>query len=290
MKGKGIGIVVGKVLFSIALVIVTFVISASASSFQFNDSKDAGRLQKQLTRKITQVAGVWVSVKIASGVISILQEIQVEGSIPVVGGLAVAVEPLGWTEVIDNTLDHISNVCLWAMGALAVQKVLLAVSVWLSLKIIIPVCAVLILIAVWSKKNAGKLKRITVGMIIISSGICFAIPLSLELSNMVETSILSGQIEKTVNEINGETKEIEKNGNDVDNVDVLKQVFGGIAKFFSKIKNYFDSLIEKVVDYLILFIVTNILIPIGTLFGLKYFISAVLSFIGFSLKPQNNEQ
>jgi len=276
--------IVGKIFFSIALIAVSVLAVKSASTYQYNDIKEKGKLQEQLTRKITQVSGVWLSVKIASGVISVLQEIQVEGSIPVVGGLAVSVEPLGWTEVIDNTLDHISNICLWAMGALALQKVLLAVSVWISLIIIIPVCAFLLLIAVWNKKHAGKLKRIIAGMVIVTAGICCAIPLSLALSNVVETHILSNQIDETVEAISGDAQEIEQSGKDVSDVNVLKKALSGIAHFFDKIKTYFDSLIDKVVDYLILFLLTNILIPIGTLVGLKYFLGAVLRFSNPTLR------
>jgi hypothetical protein len=269
---------------SIALILVSLGISMSSSSLRYDNIKDNGRLQEQLTGKISQVSGVWVSVKIASGVISFLQTIQVEGSIPVVGGLAVAVEPMGWTEVVDNTLDQISNICLWAMAALAIQKVLLAVSLWVSLRIIVPVCAFLIILAIWNKKHSGQLIRVIAGIAIVSLGICIAIPLSLELSNLVETSILAGQIEETVNEINGISQEIEENSDEANDMSsplaTLRRIGNSIANFFGNIKNLFDSLIDRAVNYIILFIVTNILIPIGTLFGLKYFISAALSFIG----------
>ena len=269
---------------SIALILISLGISISSSSFQYDNIKDRGRLQQQLTGKIAQVSGVWVSVKVASGVISFLQTIQVEGSIPVVGGLAVSLEPLGWTEVVDNTLDQISNICLWAMAALAIEKVLLAVSIWVSLKIIIPVCALLMIIAIWNKKNSGQLIRIIAGIAIVTAGICIAIPLALELSNLVESSILAGQIQETVNEISKESEEIEKSGDEANDMSsplaTLRRIGSSIVNFFGNIKNQFDTLIDNAINFIILFIVTNIIIPIGTLFGLKYFISTALSFIG----------
>ena len=278
----------GKIILSIALIIIAMGISMYSSSFQYSNMKDNGRLQAQLTGKIAQVSGVWVSVKVASAVISFVKTIQVEGSIPVIGGLAVSAEPLGWAEVVDNTLDHISNTCLWAMGALAIQKVLLALSIWISLKIIIPVCALLIVIAIWNKKYGGQLIRIIAGIIIVASGICFAIPLSLELSNIVESGILSGQIEETVNEISGISSEIEEKGEEANDINFLRRIGSGIAAFFGSIKGYFDSLIERAINYIMLFVVTNILIPIGTLFALKYFISAALNFIGFAVKSKSS--
>jgi len=226
--------------------------------------------------------------KSRSGIISVVQTIQVEGSIPVVGGLAVSAHPLGWAEVVDNTLDQISNICLWAMGALALQKILLAVSIWISLRIIVPVCAFLIVIALWSKKYTGQLKRVITGIVIISLGVCLAIPLSLELSNLVESSILSKHINETVNEIKDTSEEINERGGEAVDVNWLKRIGGGIVEFFTSIKNYFDSLIDRMIDFIICFILTNIIIPIGTLFFMKYLVDTALKFIDFSLTQKNS--
>ena len=278
-----------KIIISVVLIAVALGISFySSSTLQYDDMKDKGRLQNKLTGKLTQVAGVWVSVKVASGIISVVQTIQVEGSIPVVGGLAVSAHPLGWAEVVDNTLDQISNICLWAMGALALQKILLAVSIWISLRIIVPVCAFLIVIALWSKKYTGQLKRVITGIVIISLGVCLAIPLSLELSNLVESSILSKHINETVNEIKDTSEEINERGGEAVDVNWLKRIGGGIVEFFTSIKNYFDSLIDRMIDFIICFILTNIIIPIGTLFFMKYLIDTALKFIDFSLTQKNS--
>jgi hypothetical protein len=270
------------IIISVVLVAIALGISFSSSMLQYDDMKDKGRLQNKLTSKLAQVAGVWVSVKVASGIISVVQTIQVEGSIPLVGGLAVSAHPLGWAEVVDNTLDQISNICLWAMGALALQKILLAVSIWVSLRIIVPVCAFLIVIALWSKKYTGQLKRVITGIVIISLGICLAIPLSLELSNLVESSILSKHINETVNEIKDTSEEINEKGGEAIDVNWLKRIGGGIVEFFTSIKNYFDSLIDRMIDFIICFILTNILIPIGTLFFIKYLVDTALKLVGFS--------
>ena len=282
MKPGKIGKTTMKIIASVILLILALSVSFYASSLQFDTNEDHGRLQAQLTKKLAQVAGVWFSVKVASGVISFVQTIQIEGSIPVVGGLAVAAQPLGWADVIDNTMDQISNICLWAMGALAVQKLLLTISVWVSLRIVIPVCAVLIVIALWSKKYHGQLKRIIPGIVIISLGICAAIPVSLEFSNVVESSILSSYINQTVNEIQGVSNEIEKEGEEANDVGLLRRLGTGIAAFFDNIRKHFDSLIERTINYIICFVVTNIIIPICTLFFLKYMVQVVLRYIGFS--------
>ncbi|MDR1399348.1 MAG: hypothetical protein LBJ41_05445 [Treponema sp.] len=281
-----VGTTMGRIVLSILLIITSLGISLYASSFQYASSKDSGRLQGQLTRKLTQVAGVWTQVKIVSGVISILETIQIEGSIPVVGGLAISAEPLGWTDVVDNTLDQISNICLWAMGAIAIEKMLLAISIWFSLKIVVPVCAVCIVIALWIKKYAGQLKRIVAGLIIVFAGLCSAIPLSLELSNIIETSILSSQIRETISDIDDSSGEAEKIGDNINNasfINRLRQIGSGIASFFDDIKQTFDTFIDNMINYIMCFIVTSVIIPIITILCLKYLIGVVLKLMGFSM-------
>ena len=276
---------VARISVSILLIIITLGISSYSSSLQYNASDDNGRLQKQLTRKLAEVGGVWVKVKVVSGIVSFLSTIQVEGSVPVVGGLAVSAQPLGWTDVIDNTLDHISNICLWAMGAIVMQKMVLALSLWFSMKIAVPVFAILIIIAIWNQKYREQSAKIIGGLIIIFAGICSAVPLSIELSNVIETGILSKHIQGSIDKIDGKSNEVEKIGNDFNNssfIDRLKNIGKDVSAFFTGIRKTIDDFIDTMINYIMCFIITNILIPIGTLFGLKYLTVTVLKITGFS--------
>jgi|GEM_PF-4304138 len=276
-----------KIVISIVLIILAAGISFSSSSLKYDNIKENGRLQAILTDKIAQVGGVWLSIKVASGIISFVQTIQIEGSIPIVGGLAVSAQPLGWAEVVDNTLDQISNVCLWAIGALVLEKMILAISFLLTFRIIIPVGIIFIIISIWNKKNAGQLKKIIAGYIIIFFCICLAVPMSLGLSHTIEASLLSNYIDNTVNDIDELSKDIEKNGEEANDLNLLKSIGTGISNFFNKIKNYFDTLIDKMINYIICFFVTSLIIPIATLFLIKYLGSLALRMIGFT--PSNND-
>jgi len=276
---------VSRILITVLLVIISFVSFTYSSSFQYNTNDGNSMLQKQLTRKLAEVGGVWVKVKIVSGVISFLSTIQIEGSIPVVGGLAVAVEPLGWTDVIDNTLDYISNICLWAMGAIVIQKLLLAISMWFTMKFAVLFCAFFIILAIWNQRYRVGLLRKIFGFVVIFAGICSAVPLSLELSNVVETGFLSSYIQGSIDKIDGKADETEKKGEEFNNssfIDKLKNVGKNVYSYFDGIKKSIDDFIDTMINYIMCFIITNILIPIGTLFGLKYFIVTALKIIGFS--------
>jgi hypothetical protein len=283
------GKIIGKIFISILLITIAAGVSFFALPFLNKTGEDNGRIQQQLTGKLAQVTGIWATVKVASGVISVVQTIQVEGSIPVVGGLAVSAQPLGWAKVIDNILDKISNILLWAMGAIAIEKLLLAISWWVSIKVIVPICALFVIIAMWSNKYKERLKKIVAGIIIIGAGICSAVPLSLELSNVVETSILSSRISNTINELEVQSGEIEKEGNDINNTsffDRLRRLGSGIVNFFGGLKQKFDSFIESAINYIMCFIVTNLIIPIATIIALKYLVGITLKFTGFTEKGE----
>jgi ABC-type multidrug transport system fused ATPase/permease subunit len=272
---------IGKIILSVLLIVIVLGVSRYSSSVQYTSSESKGRIQKQLTEKLAKVTAVWATVKVVSGVISVVKTIQVGGSAQLIVGASASVQPLGWANVIDNILDKISNLLLWAMGAIAIEKLLLTISWWFSLKIVVPICALFVVIALWSKKYQEQLKKIVTGIIVMGIGICSAIPLSLELSNLVETSILSNQINNTINELEGQSGEIEKEG-DVD-ASRLSRLGSGVANFFSGLKQKFDTFIESTINFVMCFMVTNIIIPIATIFGLKYIIGAVLRLIGFSV-------
>ena len=284
MKVKAIPL---KVLFSIVLISVVFGSWALASSLDFSSIQDQGRQQEQINKRLAQVMGVWGGIKIASGFISFIQTIQIEGSIPVVGGLAVSAQPLGWAEVVDNTLDKVSNILLWAAGALVVQKILLGISIWVSLRILIPLCALIIIAVIWNKRYAGQLKKIIAGLIIITAGICGAVPLSLELSNAIESSILYSYINENVSGIDDTADELERSGAQANDISWLRRLGAGIVSFFDSIIDHFWNIINRTINYIMCFIVVNILIPIGTLFFLKYMVSSTLKYIGFSINYRN---
>ena len=274
-----------KIIVSVFLLVIPFLIFSFTVEFDFN--KDHGRLQAQLTEKIKDTLGIWAVIKGASVVISTLETFQTEVGASLALHATFSINPLSGLSVVDNILDQVSNILLWATGTLSILKILLAVSVWVSLRIIIPVCAVLIVAALWNKRYSGKLKRIVAGILVIGLAICFAVPLSLEMSNIVENSILAGQIYRTTNEINNLGAHIEREGGELNDssgfLDTVRRGTRNIANFFQGIRQYADRLIENIIDYIMIFIIVNIFIPIATIFGLKFLVVRVLRYIGFTI-------
>jgi hypothetical protein len=239
-----------------------------------------GLLQGRLTEKFIQVGEVWAATKVVSGVVSVLATIQIEIT-PF--GFGTSVSPLGWTAAVDNVLDQLSLACLWAMGAITVEKILLALSFWAALKIIAPLCAILCVISLWWQGAfRDKIKKALIHFAIITFTVCFAIPLSLGLSFLIEEKLLSHEVGKKLEAINAGSGEAsamveEQTGDEGFSViEMIKSISSSIARFISDGKGIFDAYIQDAVNYLMYFVVTNIFLPILTIFGLwrlaRYFL------------------
>ena len=276
-----------KIIISLILLLTVLTILISVKEQQFNNSDDHGRLQAQLTERIRETLGIWAIIKGISAIISTMETIQVEAGVSFGAQSTVSINPVGGLAVVDNILDQVSNILLWAIGSLSALKILLAVSIWVSLKIILPVCCILIIAVIWNKKYYGQLKIIIAGIIIICLGICLAVPFSLEMSNVVKNSILLGKIHRTTNEITNLSEHIGKESNEINNPSFLNMINKGlksITTLFHGIKHYIDRLIENIIDYIMIFIIVNIIIPIASLFGLKAIVGAILKYIGFTME------
>jgi hypothetical protein len=247
-----------------------------------DDPVEEGRgfLQGRLTEKFIQVGKVWAATKVVSGVVSVLATIQIEIT-PF--GFGTSVNPLGWTAAIDNVLDQLSLACLWAMGAITAEKVLLVLSFWAALRIIAPLCALLCIIYLWWPGTLrDKIKKVLVNFAIVTFAACFAIPLSLGLSFLVEEGLLSGAVEKKLEAIHagsGEASSMVEEKTDGEGFSIInkvKNISSSIARFISDSKGVFDAYIQDAVNYLMYFAVTNIFLPILTIFGLwrlaRYFL------------------
>jgi len=255
-----------------------------------------GRIEKQLNARIVQVGTVWLSVNVAGTVLSVFAS----------GGIV-------------NTLDRISNLCFWALQGLFLQRVMVEISVWLLLKLIVPGCAVLGIIALICGKNrAEQIRRRIMGIVVIALGLCVAVPLSVEASNLVEVYILEGRMERIANEIQGASDKMEAEAEEVadeengegeedrkgiaglwDSVtgsvrNIAGTVREKVAGFFQGMGENFkkraEELMRRAIEYLALFAVTSVIIPIGTLFLVKYLVTSGLKLIGFSLPQKSVEQ
>ena len=230
-------------------------------------------IQKTLTEKSKQILGIWATLKVINGVINVLQSAQIGGSFFV----EASVNPLEFLAPIDNVLDKISNLLLWALGAILFEKILLAISGYIVFLVVIPVCAVVAIVTVWTYKNRSNVHKVVMVSVLIGLIIPLAIPISFQVSTLLEKKILTNSVKNVISSIEEKNKTAESMEEEITG---LRRIGKSIIGYMTNAKDLGNALIEDMINFFIIFIFTNIVIPILTIFGLyfltKYFAKVIL--------------
>lgn len=270
--------VTGKIIFSVilaALALVSFFplaasqgrSSRAALQAQSGDGQNENRIQGALTKKSRQILEIWAAMKVVNGTINLLQSAEVGINI----GAEVSINPAEILAPIDNTLDKISNVLLWALGAVLFEKLLLALSGYVVFKAVIPACLLISIIAVWVSggKTIWKIFAVTV---MACAVVRFAIPISFELSTAVEKNLLTNEIGRIMDKISSTEEQAKPLSEDAGKLAAKVREMGvWLTKQVSNVKDLGNALIEDLINYIMVFILTNIAIPILTILGLYWF-------------------
>jgi len=222
---------------------------------EVNSEKGA---QKPLLDKSNQVLNVWASLKTMNGVINVMQSAQVRGNFFIEG----SVNPAEFLTPTENALSKVSAMLLRTFSAVTFQKVLLSISGYLVFLILIPLCALITLIILWTHEDKTKLHRIFISSVMISVIIPFAIPASIQVSSLFGNKIMAKEISALV-------ASIEEKGNTAktmeDDIARTRRTGNSIINFMPRVKDLSDSMIDDAVKYYIIFLFINIILPILTL-------------------------
>jgi len=231
------------------------------AAWLITDSDKEKGIQKSLTEKSKQVAGVWATLKAVNGVINVLQSIQVGGSAIV----EASANPMEFLSPIDNVLDRISDMLLWAFAAIIFEKILLAISGYFVFLIIIPVCVIISVVTIWTSNDKSKITKVIIVSVLINLIIIFAIPISFYLSSFIEKEVLTHKLNTVLTSINTKGNTAAKMEKELTG---LKRIGSAISSYLTNAKNLGNALVEDMVNYFIIFIFSCIIMPILTIFGL----------------------
>ncbi|MDR3284961.1 MAG: hypothetical protein LBS97_07275 [Treponema sp.] len=268
--------IIKRTILTVILVLIGVISWGPVSARQgtYNPRNEKG-LQKTLTQKTVQVMGVWGATKLAGGLISILQSFEVGVNLGIAGSL----NPLEGLAAVNNVLDKISDVCLFALGALIVEKCLLTISGWAAWKIIIPACILLCIISLWAGRYKDDTKRVLVTFGLIGFAVCIAVPASIQVSQIIENRILSSELDRTIQDINQQESTVQTMESEARGLSASK-IIDSIKNVFSKAGDLVNNLISSIINYIMIFVVTTIILPILTIAGIgfvtKYAITALL--------------
>ena len=176
---------------------------------------------------------------------------------------------------IDFVLKRLTETLLWLYSALAFQRVLLSFSAFLIFILIIPVCALVTIIILWTYKNKAKLFKIVIASVVISLVTIFAIPASVASSTFMCNKILA----KKINTLTASIESSGKKAYALEN-EILKAKKGANNNFTSRVKNLSEVVIEAAIDYnvinLFIFIFVPILVLIFIIFLTRYVTKLIL--------------
>jgi len=204
-------------------------------------SADKG-IQKSLDGKSKQILNVWERLKTVNGVVN-----------------AANSEALSPT---DNIMKKLSGMLSFFFSMIIFWKVLLALSGYMIFFAVIPICAIIAIITIWTYKDRKKVLRILIVSIIISLIIPFAIPAAFQISALMDNHILT----KNVNTL-------------VDSIDAKGRAAEGMRNV-PAIRELSNGMIEDVTNYLVIVIFVYLVVPVlflvSLFFFVRYFVKLIL--------------
>ncbi|MDR0563110.1 MAG: hypothetical protein LBG73_10550 [Spirochaetaceae bacterium] len=250
-----------KIAITLGLFLIGLISFGPLASIQMrNQPADTG-IQRSLTEKTSMLLRVWTTLKVINGVINVLQSAEIGGSFFV----EASVNPLEILAPLDNILDKLSDLLLWALGAVIMEKLLLSASGFFIFKVIIPVCMLLCIIPIWAKKNLIDIRRVVAVCMIFGLAISAAVPLSFQVSAAIEKGLFADRAGGLLASINDKGKNAESMEQDVAG---LKRIGKSIVSFMGDAKQLGDALIEDIMNFLIIFFIANIGMPLLTILGI----------------------
>jgi len=231
------------------------------------ESKTGKSIQESLTGKSEQILTVWAALRSVYGAVNVLQSAEARV-------VFVAVEPLESLSPFDKTLNRISNLFLFAYGVLVFEKIFLSVFVSIAFFILIPVCVIVSISAIWKNKNMApspnmksgfQAHRIAIVSVLISLVVVFSLPVSLGVSTLLEEKILSDNVDNLVSSMEENEKAALKMESELRG---LRRIGVTITDYILTAKKICNAVIKDTINYLMFFMISNILIPALAFFGL----------------------
>ncbi|MDR2870717.1 MAG: hypothetical protein LBV04_09725 [Deferribacteraceae bacterium] len=246
-----------------------------ATYFGSQDSSFYDGVQDKLNQRFLTASAVFGLTKLVSGILTLIQSIEIEASV-VVAGLNIA--PLKVLAPVSDTINQLSNLFLWAMGAIVLQKLLMFIAGWAAFKVVIPIACVLLGGYVWTKRVI--LRNIAVMLIALAVAISATVPISVQVSALVERHFLADIHQQAMEGIEHQEKAFSSlqtelaPGGDKSFLGSLRESLS-LTAIQAKIQSAINSALDygklMVTDLLNLFIVTLItvlVIPLLTVLAL----------------------
>jgi uncharacterized protein YebE (UPF0316 family) len=214
-------------------------------------------IQRILSDKSQQIMDVWFNVKLVRDVVNTLQSADARA-------VFVAVDPLEALAPFDKSLGRMSGLLLFMYGFLIFEKTLLAIFIAATFMILIPLCALYTISIIWNKKNQYKIHKVVIVFTLICFVMPIALPISLGLPAILEEKVLSSSIDNIITSVDESGERALKMDSDLRG---LRRIGVSIVNNITIAKELSGDVIRNSINYFIIFLMINLLLPVILIFG-----------------------
>ena len=168
------------------------------------------------------------------------------------------------TTPLANQIIGLSSYLLIVIGAIFLEKILLTLTGYITFTFLIPIACLLYGIYLYVKKDI--LKRLAIKLSIFGIVIFMVVPVSVQVSNLIETTynqtIEDAKNTEIVSEENTREEKSEGWGGFVSG---LKESISNIGDNVSKVIQKGEKVLSNFIDAIAIFLITSCIIPIAVL-------------------------
>lgn len=247
-------------LFGIIVLIVISLVSFFYVSERASEPSTYGALTRTLDEKRNAVLTLTIGSTVAANLITAL--------------------PDDTGNPLANNLSNASIVLMAVQVAIFIEKYLMPVAGFVVFKFIVPVLCIMAFFGMLVMNDDARraLKRIACGIVIISIAVYALAPVSVILSQIIERTCSESISEalsfsENISALMDSEDDLDGDTDDDKNVfekavDAASSVFNGISNSVSFIVNTVSDFLGCLLDALVVFIVTTIVVPLVTIFGI----------------------
>jgi len=189
------------------------------------------------------------------------------------------------TPIADKLAD-LSGYFILILGALYLEKYLFLIMGTVACKILIPLACLMGIVYLLIGRTA--LKKAAVKLLIISLAFYFAVPVSVGLSSLVDSSVMkdSDKVVETAQESSKEITDAVSKASDGES-GALEQAFSTISGDLTKVVHKFENILSNFIDAIGVMIITSCVIPVLVLVFLIWIIKSLTGVVMEAPKWKN---
>lgn len=204
--------------------------------------------------------------------------------------LAISALPDDFATPLADSLADMNIYFIAILVVLFLEKILIQYGMKLAFMILIPAACAVWLLFITTKKNI--LKGLAIRLCIFGLAVAFVVPCSTHITNIVAsdlTAYVNETIEETENGAGKLNEAMESGGEEKTILEKMSDLFQTAINGISDLMLHFQNTIRRCMNSIAILILTNCLMPLLTLFVLKWILGEVFQ-IAIPMPPMRGHR